>query len=105
MAEFRLNGDVVLYKGLLLVEQLPGALAPQSSSELIVRHGSANIARLDFAFGHLRIKGSLSTGQSTLSPTSAKELVIKSPTQVLAIIDENGNLKVRGQVFHFVTPN
>jgi hypothetical protein len=97
---FEEDGNVVV-AGTLYTGASVANLTPTSQHEFLVRNAAGQVvARASAQTGDLYIKGSKSENQSSLtSSPSVQELVIRSSTgQVQSLIDENGNLKMRGKV-------
>lgn len=75
--------------------------APTSEREFIVRNSTGEVvARASAQTGNFYIKGGSFPNQSTLTASTAtQELLIRNAAgQVQSLIDENGNLKMRGNV-------
>ena len=99
IVQFRSNGDMIVLRGVLTENRSQSALTPDSSiREFIVKTDSAYLVRVRADTGHMRIKGNLFENQTNLSEDpNKKELVIRTQSEVVAIIDEDGNLKLRGK--------
>ena len=88
--------------GTLFPSASPSNLTPSSSEkEFILRNGAGQVvARASAQSGNLYIKGSVVPSVSNLTSDSTKqELVIRNSLgQVVSLIDENGQMKLRGVV-------
>ena len=72
----------------------------ENVQEFIVRRESEILARVDGADGNMYIRGQLYEGVTDLDENpSESELVITSGEDVVALIDEEGNIKLRGHVY------
>ena len=68
--------------------------------ELIVKQGDTFLLRMPFYYPHVHLKGTVQEEVANLTADPAKsELVIKDASGVVqSLIDENGNLKMRGKM-------
>ncbi len=98
---FEEDGNVVVAGTLFTGASAANRTPSPTEREFIVRNSAGEVvARASAQTGNIYIKGGSFPNQSSLTASSAtQELVIRSSTgQVQSLIDENGNLKMRGNV-------
>ncbi len=102
---FDSDGDVIL-KGRLYQSATTGQLARTSETELVIRDtGGAVVARADGASGNLYLKGTASSNLSSVAPTAACELVVKTSSGTPAVmINSSGNLYALGMIYENGNP-
>jgi len=102
LVQFQADGNTLMLEGELTESASAGQLAPTPTRGFILRDSSnAVVARIDPDTGDFYIKGTKSENQSALSSSAASELIVRraSDDTTQIILDENGNLKLRGEVY------
>ena len=102
LVRFLANGDMIVIDGRFYSDR--GTSMPAQStgvSEFVIKNGAQQIValvpRVSGENRDMLIRGSLTQGVTSLAADGLKsEFVIQTSTQVLAIIDEDGNMKIRG---------
>ena len=105
VARFDPDGDIVL-SGTLYQSATPGQLASTTETEFLVKaFGGEVVARIDGATGDMYLKGTATTGLSSITPASVPEFVVKDLWGDAAVlIDSSGGLFALGTISENSSP-
>ena len=105
VARFDPDGDIVL-SGTLYQSATPGQLASTTETEFLVKaFGGEVVARIDGVTGDMYLKGTATTGLSSITPASVPEFVVKDLWGDAAVlIDSSGDLFALGTISENSSP-
>jgi len=103
VVQFKSNGDVYVNRGQITASATDAQLAATSAKEVLVKKNSTIVMRIQLDTGNVYLKGTLTRDTALTSNSSKKEILFKSVsdtgTNVGSLIDEDGNLKFKGDLY------